>query len=92
MGCWGRLRIRRAILYQFALARARQLSLYFPGVILNPVRDDLRMMAPKPVAARDGAMKENQDNKRVMFITASNSSCQDSLLSSCPIDRQLNAK
>jgi len=28
-----------------------------PAVILNPVRDDLRMMAPKPVAARDRAMK-----------------------------------
>jgi len=28
-----------------------------PAVILNPVRDDLRMMTPKPVAARDGAMK-----------------------------------
>jgi len=30
----------------------------FPAVILNPVRDDLRMMAPKPVAAREGAMKD----------------------------------
>jgi hypothetical protein len=29
-----------------------------PAVILNLVRDDLRMMAPKPVAARDGAMKD----------------------------------
>ena len=29
-----------------------------PAVILNPVRDDLRMMAPKPVAAREGAMKD----------------------------------
>jgi hypothetical protein len=37
-------------------------------------------------------MKEKQDNKPVMFIAASNSSCQDSLLYSCPIDRQLNAK
>jgi len=26
------------------------------------VRDDLRMMAPKPVAAKDGAMKQNQDS------------------------------
>jgi len=29
-----------------------------PAVILNLVRDDLRMMAPKPVAARNGAMKD----------------------------------
>jgi len=28
-----------------------------PAVILNPVRDDLRMMAPNAVAARDGGMK-----------------------------------
>jgi hypothetical protein len=32
-----------------------------PAVILNLVRDDLRMMAPKPVAARDGAMKDYAD-------------------------------
>ena len=55
-------------------------------------KDDLRLMALKPVAAKEGAMKEKQDNKPVMFIAASNSSCQDSLLYSCPIDRQLNAK
>jgi hypothetical protein len=29
-----------------------------PAVILNLVRDDLRMMASKPVAARESAMKE----------------------------------
>ena len=29
-----------------------------PAVILNLVRDDLRMMAPKPVAAKAGAMKD----------------------------------
>jgi hypothetical protein len=29
-----------------------------PAVILNPVRDDLRMMAPKPVAAKAGGMKD----------------------------------
>jgi hypothetical protein len=29
-----------------------------PAVILNLVRDDLRMMAPKPIAARESAMKE----------------------------------
>ena len=29
-----------------------------PVVILNLVRDDLRMMAPKPVAAKAGAMKD----------------------------------
>ena len=29
-----------------------------PAVILNPVRDDLRMMAPKPVAAREGGVKD----------------------------------
>jgi hypothetical protein len=33
-------------------------SVGHPAVILNPVRDDLRMMAPKPVAARAGAMKD----------------------------------
>ena len=32
-----------------------------PGVILNLVRDDLRMMAPKPVAAKAGAMKDIED-------------------------------
>jgi hypothetical protein len=32
-----------------------------PAVILNLVRDDLRMMAPKPVAAKDGAMKDYED-------------------------------
>ena len=29
-----------------------------PAVILNLVRDDLRMMAPKPVAAREGGVKD----------------------------------
>ena len=33
-------------------------SLGLPGVILNPVRDDLRMMAPNAGAARAGAMKQ----------------------------------
>jgi hypothetical protein len=33
-------------------------SLGLPGVILNLVRDDLRMMAPKPVAARESGMKD----------------------------------
>ena len=42
-----------------------------PTVILNPVRDDLRMMAPKPVAAKEGAMKEKQDIKHFMFPGAS---------------------
>jgi len=32
-----------------------------PGVILNLVRDDLRMMASNAVAARDGAMKDIAD-------------------------------
>ena len=32
-----------------------------PAVILNLVRDDLRMMAPKPVAARDGAITHYAD-------------------------------
>ncbi|HQF68039.1 MAG TPA: hypothetical protein PLC91_03745, partial [Candidatus Cloacimonadota bacterium] len=63
-----------------------------PGVNLIIYKDDLRLMALKPVAAKEGAMKEKQDNKPFMFITASSSSCQDSLLYSCPIDRQLNAK
>ena len=33
-----------------------------PAVILNLVRDDLRMMAPKPVVARAGGMKDIADN------------------------------
>ncbi len=33
-----------------------------PTVILNPVRDDLRMMAPNAVAARAGGMKDIADN------------------------------
>ena len=33
-----------------------------PAVILNPVRDDLRMMGPKPVVARAGGMKDIADN------------------------------
>jgi len=32
-----------------------------PAVILNLVRDDLRMMAPNPVAARAGAMKDIEE-------------------------------
>ena len=51
-----------------ALIRKQRLSLCLPGVILNPVRDDLRMMAPKPVAAKEGSMKQKRNNKRVSFI------------------------
>jgi len=51
-----------------ALIRKQRLSLCLPGVILNPVRDDLRMMAPKPVAAKEGGMKQKRDNKRISFI------------------------
>jgi len=40
------------------------ISLCLPGVILNPVRDDLRMMALKPVAERDGAMKDYAEGCR----------------------------
>jgi hypothetical protein len=32
-----------------------------PAVILNPVRDDLRMMASNAVAAREGGMKDYAD-------------------------------
>jgi hypothetical protein len=74
-----------------ALSRVRELSLCFPWVILNPVRDDLRMMAPNAVAARDGAMKENRVFWHIMFWNASIKSCLNSLLISCPIDRPLNA-
>jgi len=56
------------------------------------MRDDLRMMAPKPVAARDGAMKEKQDSWQFMLIEANIASCPGSLLFSCPIDRPLNAR
>ena len=51
-----------------ALIRKRRLSLCLPGVILNPVRDDLRMMASKPVAAKEGGMKQKRDNKRFTLI------------------------
>jgi len=50
------------------------------------------MMAPKPVAARDGAMKEKRYCWHIIFIEASLASCPDSLISSCPIDRPLNAR
>jgi len=46
-------------------------SLGLPAVILNPVRDDLRMMAPKPGAARDGAMKEKWVFWHYIFAGAS---------------------
>jgi hypothetical protein len=74
-----------------ALMREWQLRLYHPGVILNPVRDDLRMMASKPVAAKDGAMKQNRKGKRFMPGDASITSHPDPLLLSCPIERLLNA-
>jgi len=61
------------------------------GVILNLVRDDLRMMASKPVAARAGAMKEKRYCWYYIFIKANIASCPGSLLPSCPIDRPLNA-
>ena len=61
------------------------------GVILNLVRDDLRMMASKPVAAKAGAMKENRDCWRFVFNEANMAGCPGSLLPSCPIDRPLNA-
>ena len=51
-----------------ALIRKQRLSLCLPGVILNPVRDDLRMMASKPVAAKEGGMKQKRDNKRFTLI------------------------
>jgi hypothetical protein len=75
-----------------ALMREWQLCLCFPGVILNPVRDDLRMMASKPVAAKDGAMKQNRKGKRFMLGDASIASHPDPLPLSCPIDRLLNAR
>ena len=77
---------------KFALVCKRQLSLCLPGVILNPVRDDLRMMAPNAVAARDGAMKDNRVFWHIMFIGASNESHPYSLLFSCSVDCLLNAK
>ena len=42
-----------------------------PGVNLIIYKDDLRMMAPKPVAAKEGAMKEKRDSKRYMLTDAS---------------------
>jgi hypothetical protein len=50
------------------------------------------MMAPKPGAAKEGAMKEYRKGKQFMFYEASITSPPDSLLISCPIDRPLNAK
>ena len=41
-----------------ALMREWQLRLCHPGVILNPVRDDLRMMAENAGAVRESAMKD----------------------------------
>jgi hypothetical protein len=38
-----------------------------PAVILNPVRDDLRMMAPNAVAAREGGMTEIEEGKQKLF-------------------------
>jgi hypothetical protein len=35
-----------------------RLDVGLPGVILIIYKDDLRMMAPKPVAAREGGMKD----------------------------------
>ncbi|OQC10673.1 MAG: hypothetical protein BWX75_00302 [Candidatus Cloacimonetes bacterium ADurb.Bin088] len=46
-------------------------GLGLPAVILNPVRDDLRMMAPNAVAARAGGMKEKRDNQHYLLIRAS---------------------
>jgi len=76
----------------FALARVRQLRLCLPGVNLIIYKDDLRLMASKPVAAKEGGMKENRDCWRFMFNEANMASCPDSLLISCPIDRLLNAR
>jgi hypothetical protein len=42
-----------------------------PAVILNLVRDDLRMMAPKRVAAREGAMKQYRDSWQFVLLAAS---------------------
>ncbi len=44
----------------------------FPGVNLNLVRDDLRMMAPNAVAARDGAMKHIADYIGLFMRMSSN--------------------
>ncbi len=53
---------------QPALIRKRRLNLCLPGVNLIIYKDDLRMMAPKPVAAKERAMKQKRDSKRFMFI------------------------
>ena len=42
-----------------------------PGVNLIIYKDDLRMMAQNPVAAREGAMKEKRDIEHFMFPGAS---------------------
>jgi len=42
-----------------------------PAVILNLVRDDLRMMASNAVAAREGAMKQYRDSWQFVLLAAS---------------------
>jgi hypothetical protein len=54
-----------------ALIRITLSGVGLPGVNLIIYKDDLRMMASKPVAAREGAMKEKQDIKHFMFLGAS---------------------
>ena len=46
-------------------------GLGLPGVILIIYKDDLRMMAPKPVAAKEGGMKEKRDSKLFIISNAS---------------------
>jgi len=60
----------------------------FPVVILNLVRDDLRMMAPKPVAARDGAMKDIAECTG-LFMRLSRNWCQ-LLFAWVPVSKRLD--
>jgi len=50
-----------------SLICVRRSDLGLPAVILNPVRDDLRMMAPNAVAARVGGMTEIEEGKQKLF-------------------------
>jgi hypothetical protein len=54
---------------RFPRARATLICIWrsdlgLPGVNLNLYMDDLRMMAPKPVAARESGMKQYEDYRR----------------------------
>jgi hypothetical protein len=54
-----------------ALIRITLSGVGLPGVNLIIYKDDLRMMAQKPVAAKEGGMKQYQVNWHIMIYDAS---------------------